>query len=222
MSYAAELHRAHIERKNRLWAVKQDPPEASGTEIQLLEPEIVPQILRQRIEIKDIIKAVCKRYKINQIDIFSIRRDAKTVGPRHIAMYLATRLTTQSYVAIGKLFGGRDHTTIIHAIRRIRAWIDEDAKFAAHINDMEYALRSKLPPNEDEIFFPRQATAKLWTAADVEYLKLQAAAGRYPSHVARTMRRTSTAVYNKAKKLGIPWNHKPQPTRLPTFSVESE
>jgi len=72
----------------------------------------------------DIIKCVCSFYNIKTSDLLSNRRLKTLTGPRHIAMYLARKLTRASFPEIGKTFGGRDHTTIMHAFEKISKQLD--------------------------------------------------------------------------------------------------
>ena len=60
-------------------------------------------------------------YKIKIADMYSKKRPASIARPRQIAMYLAKELTQKSLPEIGELFGGRDHTTVLHAVRKISA-----------------------------------------------------------------------------------------------------
>ena len=74
---------------------------------------------RRRVTIDEIQRAVSTMFEVKQIDLVSARRAAAIARPRQIAMYLAKRLTTRSLPEIGRKFGGRDHSTVIHAVRRI-------------------------------------------------------------------------------------------------------
>ena len=73
----------------------------------------------KRVKIEDIQKLVANHYSISRPDILSSRRTATVVRPRQIAMYLAKVLTLRSLPEIGRRFGGRDHTTVLHAVRKI-------------------------------------------------------------------------------------------------------
>lgn len=73
----------------------------------------------KRARVEDILKAVASHYDISRADIISQRRTANVVIPRQIAMYLAKTLTPRSLPEIGRRFGGRDHTTVLHAVRKI-------------------------------------------------------------------------------------------------------
>jgi chromosomal replication initiator protein len=80
----------------------------------------------KRVKIEDIQKLVATRYNVSRSDILSERRTAAVVRPRQIAMYLAKVLTLRSLPEIGRRFGGRDHTTVLHAVRKIEKQIGED------------------------------------------------------------------------------------------------
>lgn len=75
----------------------------------------------RRPKVETIQKTVCAHYGISIMDMLSERRTKILVRPRHVAMYLAKELTLQSLPQIGRRFGGRDHTTCLNAIQRIRA-----------------------------------------------------------------------------------------------------
>ena len=72
---------------------------------------------------RDIQIAVCKHFDVKLLDMLSKRRTAEIVKPRQIAMYLAKTLTLKSLPDIGRRFGGRDHTTALHAIRKMEGLI---------------------------------------------------------------------------------------------------
>ncbi|WNO52998.1 chromosomal replication initiator protein DnaA [Stakelama saccharophila] len=74
---------------------------------------------QRRVTIDEIQRAVSAHFEVGQIDLVSARRAVSIARPRQIAMYLAKRLTTRSLPEIGRKFGNRDHSTVIHAVRRI-------------------------------------------------------------------------------------------------------
>jgi chromosomal replication initiator protein len=80
----------------------------------------------KRVKIEDIQKLVASRYNVSRSDILSERRTAAVVRPRQIAMYLSKVLTLRSLPEIGRRFGGRDHTTVLHAVRKIEKALNED------------------------------------------------------------------------------------------------
>ncbi|MDR2506539.1 MAG: chromosomal replication initiator protein DnaA [Candidatus Accumulibacter sp.] len=82
--------------------------------------DIIGAVNRQ-ITIDNIQKTVADYFKIKIADLFSSRRNRQIVRPRQIAMWLAKNLTSQSYPSIGEAFGGKDHTTVLHAIRTIES-----------------------------------------------------------------------------------------------------
>jgi chromosomal replication initiator protein len=73
----------------------------------------------KRVKIEEIQKLVANHYNVSRADLLSSRRTAAVVMPRQIAMYLAKLLTLRSLPEIGRRFGGRDHTTVLHAVRKI-------------------------------------------------------------------------------------------------------
>jgi chromosomal replication initiator protein len=73
----------------------------------------------RQISVENIQKTVADFYKIKVGEMYSKRRPASIARPRQIAMYLAKELTQKSLPEIGELFGGRDHTTVLHAVRKV-------------------------------------------------------------------------------------------------------
>jgi chromosomal replication initiator protein len=82
--------------------------------------------VQKRVTIDEIQKAVSTHFDLKPVDLVSARRAVVVARPRQIAMYLAKRLTTRSLPEIGRKFGGRDHSTVIHAVRRIEELRDTD------------------------------------------------------------------------------------------------
>ncbi len=80
----------------------------------------------KRVKIEDIQKLVATHYNVSRADILSSRRTANVVRPRQIAMYLSKVLTLRSLPEIGRRFGGRDHTTVLHAVRKIEGLTGSD------------------------------------------------------------------------------------------------
>jgi chromosomal replication initiator protein len=85
--------------------------------------EVIRDLVRhrepKRVKIEDIQRIVAKHYNVQRQDLLSNRRTHNVVMPRQIAMYLAKTLTPRSLPEIGRRFGGRDHTTVLHAVRKI-------------------------------------------------------------------------------------------------------
>ncbi|HWK35248.1 chromosomal replication initiator protein DnaA, partial [Sphingomonas sp.] len=83
---------------------------------------------QRRVTIDEIQKAVSAHFDLKPIDLLSARRAVAVARPRQIAMYLAKRLTTRSLPEIGRKFGNRDHSTVIHAVKRIEDLRAKDAE----------------------------------------------------------------------------------------------
>jgi chromosomal replication initiator protein len=113
----------------------------TGQEVSLqLAEEQLTDILsanRRRITIDEIQRTVCQFYRIDRSEMSSKRRARAVVRPRQVAMYLAKVLTPRSYPEIGRKFGGRDHSTVIHAVRLIEDLRQRDS-------DMDGDVRSLL------------------------------------------------------------------------------
>ncbi|VVT21211.1 Chromosomal replication initiator protein DnaA [Sphingomonas sp. EC-HK361] len=88
---------------------------------------------QKRVTIDEIQKRVSAHFELKPLDLVSARRARAVARPRQIAMYLAKRLTTRSLPEIGRKFGGRDHSTVIHAVRRIEELRDSDREIDAAV-----------------------------------------------------------------------------------------
>jgi len=87
----------------------------------------------RRVRIEDIQRVVARHFNVSKADLLSSRRTRTIVRPRQIAMYLAKVLTPRSLPEIGRRFGGRDHTTVLHAVRKIEELIEGDKSLADEI-----------------------------------------------------------------------------------------
>lgn len=87
----------------------------------------------KKIRIEDIQKTVAQHYNVARSELLSNRRTRSVVRPRQIAMYLSKTLTPRSLPEIGRRFGGKDHTTVLHAVRKVEAMIQDDPKLAKEI-----------------------------------------------------------------------------------------
>jgi chromosomal replication initiator protein len=94
----------------------------------------------KRVKIEDIQRTVARHYNVSRSDMLSSRRTANVVRPRQIAMYLAKTLTLRSLPEIGRRFGGRDHTTVLHAVRKIENLSDTDKVLADEIETLKRML----------------------------------------------------------------------------------
>jgi chromosomal replication initiator protein len=99
---------------------------------------------RGQISVEFIQKSVADFYKMKVADMYSKRRPANIALPRQIAMYLAKELTQKSLPEIGELFGGRDHTTVLHAVRKIAELRQHRPELNHQIHVLEQTLREYL------------------------------------------------------------------------------
>ena len=91
---------------------------------------------RRTITIEVIQKKVAEHYDLRMADMTSKRRPENIAFPRQIAMYLCRKLTAASLPEIGNAFGGRDHTTVIHAINKIEKKIKTEQDFSVTIESL--------------------------------------------------------------------------------------
>ena len=87
----------------------------------------------KRVRIEDIQRIVARHYNVSRQELVSNRRTRVIVKPRQVAMYLAKMLTPRSFPEIGRRFGGRDHTTVLHAVRKIEELIGGDTKLGHEV-----------------------------------------------------------------------------------------
>lgn len=105
--------------------------------------EVLQDLLRahdRRITIDEIQRKVAEHYNLRLTDMHSSRRARNVARPRQIAMYLAKQLTARSLPEIGRKFGGRDHTTVMHAVRKVEELIEADAQIAQDTDVIRRAL----------------------------------------------------------------------------------
>ena len=94
------------------------------------------------ITIEQIQKVTASYYKTRVSDILSSKRDKKNTLPRHVAMTLCKELTNNSLPTIGDMFGGRDHTTVLHANKKIINLKREDSQLAQDMNNTIHILNN--------------------------------------------------------------------------------
>ncbi len=98
-------------------------------------------IQNRQIGVENIQKTVADFYKIKVADMYSKKRPASIARPRQIAMYLAKEMTQKSLPEIGELFGGRDHTTVLHAVRKIAAERTKNTELNQQLHVLEQTLK---------------------------------------------------------------------------------
>ena len=110
--------------------------------------ELVESIIRdlvlgiepKRIKVEDILRVVSRHFAVSKADILSDRRHRSVVRPRQIGMYLAKQLTSRSLPEIGRRFGNRDHTTVLHAIRKIDREMGDNPHLKEEIEELKRQL----------------------------------------------------------------------------------
>ena len=107
--------------------------------------EVLHDVLRahdRRVSIEEIQKKVAEHYNIRLTDMSSARRARNVARPRQVAMYLAKQLTQRSLPEIGRRFGNRDHTTVMHAVSRVAELMQQDASFAEDVHLLRKMLET--------------------------------------------------------------------------------
>ncbi len=129
-SYVATVKRRYVcdAAYERAWAA-----EMIGLVDQPAEPARPPRLV-------EILRVTAARYDVPVSAVLSERRDHRVTLARHAAMYLARELTLKSFPEIGRAFGGRDHTTVLHGVRRIEAKLPFDSDLAADIAHIRFAV----------------------------------------------------------------------------------
>jgi len=107
--------------------------------------EVLHDILKahdRRITIEEIQRRVSEHWNIRLTDMSSARRARAVARPRQVAMYLAKQLTSRSLPEIGRKFGNRDHTTVMHAVSRVAELMERDTEFAEDVELLRRMLES--------------------------------------------------------------------------------
>jgi hypothetical protein len=198
--------------------INAEPEQEVPTELEIIEEPTPPQ----RVTVDLIINVVCRQYQVRKMDMLSERRTKDLVVPRHIAMYLASRLTKNSLPEIGRRIGGRDHSTVLHAQRKISAIVLENRMFALQLESLAQGILSGDIDNDAEPAFVGRLEiydrARSWTDEELDVVRTMAADGYYPARISRKLRRTAEAVRNAARRHGIAWPK--TSTQFPVLSVE--
>ena len=117
-----------------------------GKEVTLeMAQESLADVLRttqRNITVEEIIRKVAEHYHLKVNDILSARRSRSVARPRQVAMFLAKNLTSKSLPDIGRRFGGRDHTTVIHAVKKITELKEADASIAEDVELLRRMLEA--------------------------------------------------------------------------------
>lgn len=154
MSLVGDYHAAHKARLIRLGAVSYQAPAVierppvqpyafnAGWEDMWFFDLIMPTVMfTEPPKVEEIQRAVCQFYGVSKLDLLSKRRTANICRPRQIAMYLAKTLTFRSLPEIGRRFGNRDHTTVLHAVRKIKLHETVDEATRKEIRQIKASIR---------------------------------------------------------------------------------
>ena len=126
--------------------VKLDPPPLVQTEV--ASPRgpyktwfsVEPDLTQQPPKLSHIAKTACRYFKVELVELYSQRRDARLVYARQIAFYLAKIRTSHSYPEIGRRYGNRDHTTVLHGVRKIGRLVKDDWRVCYDVAYVEAML----------------------------------------------------------------------------------
>ncbi len=153
MMLKQQLAAAHIERRRRFEAVAYDPEVRPveraflKTVIDRLAKEADRKRLAELPEIVRIQVIVARAFGATRAEIIGRSRLKDIMLPRHVAIWLAHEITGFSFPHIGRRFGGRDHTTALHAVRKISAMIEADPLFAAHVEGLRAQIEKTGAPS---------------------------------------------------------------------------
>ena len=129
---------------NRLTSLAslRDNPTVSVGEARMLLADLL-RLAERKVSIDEIIRCTAEHFNLRQSDLVGPKRSQQYARPRHIAMFLAKNLTAKSYPSIGRHFGGRDHTTVIHGVRRIEKLKASDHNVARTVRQLRNALETR-------------------------------------------------------------------------------
>ena len=102
--------------------------------------DLVQGLEPRRIKIEDILRVISRHYGVSKSDLLSQRRHRSVVWPRQIGMYLAKQMTARSLPEIGRRFGNRDHTTVLHAIRKIDGELNGNPRLRDELEELKKQL----------------------------------------------------------------------------------
>lgn len=104
--------------------------------------DLVQGIEPRRVKIEDILRIVSRHFGVSKGDLLSQRRHRSVVWPRQIGMYLAKQMTARSLPEIGRRFGNRDHTTVLHAIRKIEGVLSDNPRLRDELDELKKMLNT--------------------------------------------------------------------------------
>jgi hypothetical protein len=108
--------------------------------LRIVEISLERRLLTKTSSLQEVLDAVGSHFLVSKMDILSQRRDARVVRPRQIVYFLAKELTPMSYPEIGRRIGGRDHTTVLHGVRKIEKLEETDSNLRETLNSLRRRL----------------------------------------------------------------------------------
>lgn len=111
-----------------------------------IDMDLVKQVLSEslherEVSVEEIIRLTAEHYHVHLEDMISHKRVRRIAQPRQIAMYLCRRMTAAPLVKIGQMFGGKDHSTVVHAVKKVEAMIEENSSFRKEVRRLEQNIR---------------------------------------------------------------------------------
>lgn len=149
LSYVAEKAPSNIREMegvvNRIsaWAHLSHRPVVTIEDVKVAASDLLVSASHKMISISAIQKEVCRYYSITHTELVGSKRKQEIVFPRHVAMFLSQELTDSSLPKIGFEFGGKDHTTVMHAAAKIKKMMTSDAEVFSQIEYLTKELRKK-------------------------------------------------------------------------------
>ena len=141
----AKLHTAHMLRWQRFMNLKPPPPPPPPPAADLRPLWQRPVLIQQTFNpVRLIQRLVSETYNVTFDDLLGNGRTNRVVHPRHVAMYLSKTLTRCSLTDIGRRFGGRDHTTVIHALHSIEQQYQEDAELRRTVHQIKESFHAAM------------------------------------------------------------------------------
>ncbi|GFO81782.1 MAG: hypothetical protein A49_14090 [Methyloceanibacter sp.] len=135
---SAQIEHAKTVRRRLFHASRPAPGPRSTTKVSWVE---APRNDRRKpVTIRDIVKAVCTHFGVSRTYLLSARRHRSIVRPRQIAIYLSAQMLSCSSGSIGRQFGNRDHTTVLHSVRVVSRLIESDPQIAQDVAEIKRGL----------------------------------------------------------------------------------
>ncbi len=116
------------------------PCDPNAMWVQAMRVDDSTKVWMDRVFISDVQREVCAFFELTKKDLLSHRRNKSIVRPRQVGMYLAKILTSRSLPEIGRRFGNRDHTTVLHAIRKVEELMASNLKFSCEVQELKRRL----------------------------------------------------------------------------------